>query len=152
MRIWELVHCLIVYSDDFFFQENVTRIVYVSKSQVESTSTVSGAHYDHGASDSSTICTLNNVLPPPPPPPPIGYNYHQHHPTMSSLIVPPPMVYAEEQQYAPAADVRDGNSCYNNIMLTDVKPVTRVRSYESERGTNISMRYHQPFNVNVPIS
>ncbi|XP_025419671.1 achaete-scute homolog 5 [Sipha flava] len=123
--------------------ENVTRIVYVDKSHADAVA----AHYDQNeSSDSSTICTLSNVLPP------IGYEY-QHHaqhqpppPPPSQLSPPPPPqppqpmagmiggpnvllppVYAEEhQQYA----VGNTANCYAQ---SETKPCSRVRSYESER-------------------
>lgn len=119
-------------------QENVTRIVYVSKPHADAAAasainTSSSAHYDQSSSDSTTICTLNNVLPP------IGYDY-QHHPPLagavqiSGPVIPPPPVYGvspDEHQYSPTvAGVGVSSNCY---MQTEIKPSSRVRSYESER-------------------
>lgn len=143
-------------------QENVTRIVYVNKSHhvdavagsvttsVASTAAVQHV-YDQNSSDSSSMCAMNNVLPP------IGYDYQQHNhhvQPMAGLIGPavPPPVYgtsaADEDHHQYQAAVDAGGSsvggggggsagggstgCYAQ---TDVKPSTRVRSYESEKGT-----------------
>ncbi|XP_001948879.2 twist-related protein 2 [Acyrthosiphon pisum] len=114
-------------------QENVTRTVYVNKPHVDtvvSTINTSSVHYDQSSSDSTTICTLNNVLPP------MGYDY-QHHPPLTSIQiggpgVPQPSVYGmsrDEHQYSPSV-AGIGSSCY---MQTEVKSSSRVRSYESER-------------------
>jgi len=88
-------------------------------------------HYDQSSSDSTTICTLNNVLPP------MNYDY-QHHPPLTGVQVsgpgvPPSPVYGtshDEHQYSPTVTGVSPN-CYTQA---EVKPSSRVRSYESERG------------------
>lgn len=97
--------------------------------------TVRSVQYEQNSSDSSTICTLSNVLPP------IGYEYH--HP-MADMIGPnlPPPVYGtviDEHRYPTAVSGgvaidggSSGTNCFN--IQTEVKANTRIRSYESERG------------------
>lgn len=132
----------------FTFQENLSRIVYVNESHIVETAPATGGistpvHYDQNSSDSSSICTLNNVLPP------MSYDYH-HHASMAGLIggpnaqpppPPPPVHYtvpSDEHHYSPAVihgggstDGGGGANCYAHA---EVKPSARVRSYESERG------------------